>query len=399
MDFQYLIDRGCISMTSHPEGFKEYISKPRTFYIGFDPTADSLHIGHLFQIVNMYRLTQMGHKPICIIGGGTAVIGDPSGRTEMRKMMTPEILEGNRKALQAQVQKLLKMDNVEFLNNADWLLSLKYLEFMRDYGVHFKINELIKKDIYKERLDREEGLTMFELNYICLQSYDFLHLFRNYDCTLQLGATDQWSNILGGVELIKKAEGKEAYAAVSPLLIRSDGKKMGKSEGGAVWLDATKTSPYELYQYYINIPDADVENFLRVFTFLEMEKIQELVKDPRFAKKVLAEEVVTFVHGKEEAEKAKNMSESLFGGGSGNLDDLESYKIKSEFVVDGKLDLVNFLADSGILKSKREARDLLASGGIYIEDVQVDRTHYDVSNLKNEFLLRVGKKKYYKVLI
>jgi tyrosyl-tRNA synthetase len=341
----------------------------------------------------------MGHKPICIIGGGTAVIGDPSGRTEMRKMMTPEILEGNRKALQAQVQKLLKMDNVEFLNNADWLLSLKYLEFMRDYGVHFKINELIKKDIYKERLDREEGLTMFELNYICLQSYDFLHLFRNYDCTLQLGATDQWSNILGGVELIKKAEGKEAYAAVSPLLIRSDGKKMGKSEGGAVWLDATKTSPYELYQYYINIPDADVENFLRVFTFLEMEKIQELVKDPRIAKKVLAEEVVTFVHGKEEAEKAKNMSESLFGGGSGNLDDLESYKIKSEFVVDGKLDLVNFLADSGILKSKREARDLLASGGIYIEDVQVDRTHYDVSNLKNEFLLRVGKKKYYKVLI
>jgi tyrosyl-tRNA synthetase len=381
-------------MTSHAKDIGEYLKQPRTFYIGFDPTADSLHAGHLFQIINMYRLAQMGHKPICIVGGGTAVIGDPSGRSEMRKMMTPEILESNKIALQNQVQKLLKIGNVEFLNNADWLLSLKYLEFMSQYGIHFKINELIKKDIYKERLEREEGLTMFELNYICLQSYDFLHLFRNYNCTLQLGATDQWSNILGGVELIKKVEGKDAYAMVSPLLTRSDGKKMGKSEGGALWLDPNKTSPYEFYQYFINIPDADVEKFLNVFTFLEDAEIKETLEDVRNAKKVLAKEVCKFVHGEDETRKAIEQSEALFGGNK-STENMESISA-TKFLVEGKLDLVSFLSDSGILKSKREAKDLLSAGGIYVNDEKVLENMLSVNG---EFLLRVGKKKYFKVIV
>lgn len=394
-----LIERGCITTVSHEKEIREHLNSPRIFYIGFDPTADSLHAGHLFQIMNMYRLAQAGHTPICIVGGGTAVIGDPSGRTEMRKMMTPEILESNKKALQTQVQHLLKMDNVKFINNADWLLGLKYLEFMKDYGVHFKINELIKKDIYRERLEREEGLTMFELNYICLQSYDFLHLFREFGCTLQLGATDQWSNILGGVELIRKAEGKEAYAAVSPLLVRSDGKKMGKSEGGAVWLDKNKTSSYELYQYFINIPDADVENFFRVFTFFELSEIQNILSgDIREAKKILAFEIVKFVHSEADANLAKEQSEALFSG-QGDLSNMESISADGESFKDGKLDLVNFLVEKEILSSKREARELLTQGGIYINDEKYTEFELSTENLDGEFLLRVGKKKYFKIKI
>lgn len=396
-----LKERGLIAAESHSGKVSEYLETgSRTFYIGFDPTADSLHIGHLFQLMNMYRLTQMGHKPICIIGGGTAMIGDPSGKTEMRKMMTREVLESNRQALQKQVGKLLRLPNVEFLNNADWLLSLNYLEFMRDYGIHFNVNELIKKDIYKERLEREEGLTVFELNYILLQSYDFLHLFRKYNCTIQLGAQDQWSNILGGVDLIRKTEGAEAYAVVSPLLVRSDGKKMGKSEGNAVWLDGEKTSPYDFYQYFINIPDADVSKFMKIFTFLDLSEIDTLVTDNIInAKKVLAYEVTKFVHSEEEAIKARETSNALFGAGTGDLENLETFNVQEKYLDGSVLNLVEFIAENEILKSKREVRDMLSSGAVYINDEKHVDLVLDLNTLtEKEFLLRIGKKKYYRVM-
>ena len=313
-----LKERGLIAQESHAGKVSEYLeSEPRVFYVGFDPTGDSLHVGHLAPLMAMYRLVKFGHKAICIIGGGTAMIGDPSGKTEMRKMMSKELLENNRLMLSKQMSKLLDMPEVTFLNNADWLLPLNYLEFMRDYGVHFNVGELIKKDIYKERMEKEEGLTVFELNYILLQSYDFLHLNREYSCTIQLGGSDQWSNILGGVDLIRKADKKECYAITWPLIARSDGKKMGKSEAGAVWLSKEKTSSYELYQYFINIPDADCEKFLKIFTLLEIPEIEKLVTENIInAKKVLAFEVVKFVHSLEDAESAKKTSEELFGSGA-----------------------------------------------------------------------------------
>jgi tyrosyl-tRNA synthetase len=396
---EILKERGLIAQESHAGKVADYLeSGPKTFYVGFDPTGESLHVGHLAAIMAMYRLVKFGHKAICIIGGGTAMIGDPSDKTEMRKMMTKELLEGNRKALSKQMTKLLDLPDVTFLNNADWLLPLNYLEFMREYGVHFNVGELVKKDIYKERLEREEGLTVFELNYILLQSYDYLHLYRNYDCTIQLGGSDQWSNILGGVDLIRKTEQKEVYAITWPLIARSDGKKMGKSESGAVWLDKNKTSPYELYQYWINIPDADALKFLKVFTLLETEEIEKLVSENIInAKKVLAYEITKFVHGEVEAEIARETSEALFGGGKSNLENLETHEVDSEFIVNGKLNLVEFLTAKEILKSKREARDLIESGGVYIDDIAVKGQSVEID--KKEFLLRIGKKKYYKILV
>jgi len=387
---EILKERGLIAQESHAGKVADYLdTESRTFYVGFDPTGDSLHVGHLAAIMAMYRLVKFGHKAICIIGGGTAMIGDPSDKTEMRKMMTKEMLEGNRKALSKQMTKLLDLPDVTFLNNADWLLPLNYLEFMREYGVHFNVGELVKKDIYKERLEREEGLTVFELNYILLQSYDYLHLYRNYDCTIQLGGSDQWSNILGGVDLIRKTEQKEVYAITWPLIARSDGKKMGKSESGAVWLDKNKTSPYELYQYWINIPDADALKFLKVFTLLETEEIEKLVSENIInAKKVLAFESTKFVHGQVEAEIARETSEALFGGGKSNLENLETHEVGAEYIVDGKINLVDFLVAMEILKSKREVRDLIESGGVYIDDVAVKEQTVELD--KKEFLLRMN---------
>ncbi len=396
---EILKERGLIAQESHAGKVADYLeSGSRTFYVGFDPTGDSLHVGHLAAIMAMYRLVKFGHKAICIIGGGTAMIGDPSDKTEMRKMMTKELLESNRKALAKQMTKLLDLPEVTFLNNADWLLPLNYLEFMREYGVHFNVGELIKKDIYKERLSREEGLTVFELNYILLQSYDYLVLNREYDCTVQLGGSDQWSNILGGVDLIRKTEQKEVYAITWPLIARSDGKKMGKSESGAVWLSAEKTSPYELYQYWINVPDADAEKFLKVFTLLETPEIEKIVSENIInAKKVLAYEITKFVHGETESNLARETSEALFGGGAKvDLDSLETFKVDPGFInVDDKINLLEFLVYKNILKSKREVRDLLEGGGIYVDDVVVTESLVD----KKDFLLRVGKKKYFKVTV
>ena len=395
-----LKERGLIAQESHQNKISDYLeSGAKTFYVGFDPTGDSLHVGHLAAILCIHRLISFGHKAICIVGGGTAIIGDPSNKTEMRKMMTAEQIEHNRLSLAAQMSKLLKLNDVTFLNNADWLLSLNYLEFMRDYGIHFKVNEMIKNDIYKNRLDREDGLTVFELNYLLLQSYDYLYLYKKYNCTVQIGGSDQWSNILGGVDLIKKVEKKEVYALTWPLIARSDGKKMGKSESGAVWLNSEKTGPYEFYQYWLNVPDTDVERFFKVFTFLEIENIENIMtNDIREAKKVLAYEVTAYIHGADEANKARESSEVLFGGKDAALENFEEHLfLKSDFKND-KVNVIDIMIKIGATKSKREARDLVSSGGVYVDGVKTEDTEILLTD-KESFLLRVGKKKYFKIVL
>lgn len=391
--------RGLIAQESHDGKVTDYFEGgSRTFYVGFDPTADSLHVGHLAAVMAMYRLVHAGHRAICLLGGGTAMIGDPSGKTEMRQLMTPELLELNRLALAKQMAELLKIENVTFVNNGDWLLPLNYLNFMRDYGVHFKVNEMIKNEIYKGRLDREEGLTVFELNYLLLQSYDYLHLFRTENCTIQLGGSDQWANILGGVDLVKKCEGKEVYAITWPLVARSDGKKMGKSESGTVWLDENKTSPYELYQWWINVPDSDVAKFLKIFTFLELEEIETAVANNIIeAKKTLAFEVTKFVHGSEKAWSAKEQSEDLFE--KGNLENAPEVAVEKSLLEGEQINLLEILTASEILESKNKAREMINSGAVSVNDVKVDV--FEIANpLKNnqELTVRVGKKKYYKIV-
>jgi tyrosyl-tRNA synthetase len=397
---QTLKDRGLIAQESHDGKVAQYLeSGSRTFYVGFDPTADSLHVGHLAAIMAMYRLVHAGHKAICLLGGGTAMIGDPSGKTEMRKLMTPELLESNRLGLTKQMSHLLKIENVDFVNNADWLLPLNYLNFMRDYGVHFKVNEMIKNEIYKGRLDREEGLTVFELNYLLLQSYDYLHLYRTQDCTIQLGGSDQWANILGGVDLVKKCEGKEVYALTWPLVARSDGKKMGKSESGTVWLDETKTSVYELYQWWINVPDADVSKFLKIFTMLELDEIEKIVVNNIIeAKKTLAFEVTRFVHGEEKAWEAKEQSESLFE--KGDFENAPAVEIDASLVAGENVNLLEILTSTNILESKSKAREMISSGAISVNDEKIGE--FEIQNpfkQNKDFVVRVGKKKYYKIIV
>lgn len=393
-----LKNRGLIAQESHSGKIEEYLEQgSRTFYVGFDPTADSLHIGHLAAIMCMYRLVSAGHKAICVVGGGTAMIGDPSEKTEMRKMMSMEELEHNRLALSKQVSKLLAVENVTFLNNAEWLLPLNYLNFMREYGIHFKVNEMIKNDIYKNRLSREEGLTVFELNYLLLQSYDYLYLHRKYDCTIQLGGSDQWANILGGVDLIRRTEGKEVYAITWQLIARSDGKKMGKSESGAIWLDKAKTSAYDFYQWWVNIPDADVEKFLNVFTFFEIDKISNLVKDNIIdVKKILAYEVTKFVHGELEAQEVKNQSQKIFE--EGNIENAPEVKISKTLLIGEVLNVLDIIVATQLVTSKSKVRDLVSGGGLYINDIRIDKLEIDRKTIKEGFVLRIGKKKYYKIV-
>ena len=393
-----LKNRGLIAQESHSGKVAEYLEQEsRTFYVGFDPTADSLHIGHLAAIMCMYRLVSAGHKAICVVGGGTAMIGDPSEKTEMRKMMSMEELEYNRMALSKQVSKLLAVENVTFLNNAEWLLPLNYLNFMREYGIHFKVNEMIKNDIYKNRLSREEGLTVFELNYLLLQSYDYLYLHRKYGCTIQLGGSDQWANILGGVDLIRRTEGKEVYAVTWQLIARSDGKKMGKSESGAIWLDKAKTSAYDFYQWWVNIPDDDVEKFLNVFTFLEIDKISNLVKDNIIdAKKILAYEVTKFVHGEFEAQEVKNQSQKIFT--EGNIENAPEVKISKTLLIGDVLNILDIIVATQLVTSKSKVRDLISGGGLYINDIRIDTSEIDRKTIDEGFVLRIGKKKYYKIV-
>ncbi len=399
-----LKERGAIEHISDEAGLtKSLQAGPVTFYIGFDPTGESFHVGHLVQILTMMRLKQAGHNPIAILGGGTAMVGDPSGKTETRQMISAETIENNRVKLHAQMSKILGGD-VQFINNADWLTKLNYIEFLRDVGKHFTINEMIKTETYKRRLEEQEALSFIEFNYQLLQAYDFTVLNDKYGCTLQLGGSDQWGNIAAGITLNRKMRGATVYGVTTPLVTTANGKKMGKTEKGAVWLDPEKTSAYELYQYMVNTDDRDVVSFLNLFTFLSMNEIAELSKlsgaDIRKAKEVLAYEVTKIVHGEAEAESAKKSSAGAVGAG-GDTDAIPSVEV-SKADLDAGIPAAELFFTSGLAESKTKATALIEQGGAYVNDVRIDDPKALITSaaLKDgSILLRQGKKSYRKVVV
>lgn len=398
-----LRERGFIQQLTHEDEIAELLAKEKvTFYIGFDPTADSLHVGHFVGMMVMAHMQRDGHRPVCLIGGGTTMVGDPSGKTDMRKMMTQNDIACNGERFKKQMQRFIDFSDGKALlfNNADWLLNLNYIQFLRDIGVHFSVNRMLTAECFKQRMDR--GLSFLEFNYMLMQAYDFLELNRRCDCVMQMGGDDQWSNILAGADLIRRKEGKPAYGITFTLLTTSDGRKMGKTEKGALWLDPEKTSPYNFYQYWRNIDDADVEKCLALLTFMPMTEVRRLgaLKDKEIntAKKILAFEVTKLIHGVEEAEKAQQATEALFNG-AGTLDNVPTVSISSNMIGSKLLDV---LAATKIVSSKSEGRRLIQQGGLYINDTNV--TDLDVlltaDLLKgNSLLIRKGKKTYYRLLV
>lgn len=382
------------------ELYQKLGSESMVFYIGFDPTADSLHVGHYVQLVAMKHMQDAGHKPIILIGGGTAMIGDPSGRTDMRSMMTRQTIEKNCEAFKKQMSKFVRFDGKNaaiMVNNADWLLNLNYIEFLREIGVHFSVNKMLTAECFKQRM--EKGLTFLEFNYMLMQSYDFLVLNRKYNCSLQLGGDDQWANILAGADLIRKKEAKPSYAMTFALLTTSEGKKMGKTAKGALWLDAEKTPPYDFYQYFRNIDDLDVEKCLKLLTFLPISDIEELTRynDERInkAKEALAYEVTKLIHGEKAAEAAQAQAKAAF---SGDSEKMPTVTIKKET---GRR-IADILCEAGIAPSKSEAKRLILGGGVFVEDTQVSDILYEVpENLFNtgEFVIHKGKKVHVKVVV
>jgi tyrosyl-tRNA synthetase len=398
-----LKERGFLHQLTHEEEIAELLDKEKiTFYIGFDPTADSLHVGHFLGMMVMAHMQRAGHRPICLIGGGTAMVGDPSGKTDMRKMMTMETIQQNGECFKKQMRRFIDFsdDKALMLNNADWLLQLNYVGMLRDVGASFSVNRMLTADCYKQRLER--GLTFLEFNYMIMQAYDFLELHRQTGCVMQMGGADQWSNILAGADLIRRKESKPAYGLTFTLLTTSDGRKMGKTEKGALWLDPEKTSPYDFYQYWRNVDDADVQKCLALLTFLPMEEVRRLgaLKDQEIntAKKVLAYEVTQLVHGKEEADKAQQAAEALFGG-AGALDNAPTLSISREMIGSK---LVDVLAAAGIFASKGEARRLIQGGGLYVADVKVADPEAvldaDVFE-RDSVLIRKGKKSYHRLVL
>lgn len=398
-----LKERGYIAQLTHEKEIEELLATEKiTFYIGFDPTADSLHVGHFLGMMVMAHMQRAGHRPICLIGGGTAMIGDPTGKSDMRKMMTPEIIRQNGEAFKVQMQKFIDFtDNKALmLNNADWLLDLNYVQVLREIGVHFSVNRMLTAECFKQRLER--GLSFLEFNYMLMQAYDFLELYKQTGCVMQLGGDDQWSNILAGVDLIRRKESKPAFGLTFTLLTTSDGRKMGKTEKGALWLDPEKTSPYEFYQYWRNIDDADVAKCLALLTFLPMDEVRRLGdlrdKEINIAKTALAFEVTKLIHGSEEAEKAKQAAEALFGG-AGALDNAPKVSITEDIVGSKLLDI---LASTGIIASKGEGRRLITQGGLYIgNDKVADQEMNLTADLFTDksLLLRKGKKNYIRIVI
>ncbi len=395
-----LRERGFLAqITFEDDLYKALEQGPVTFYNGFDPTADSLHIGHYIPIMAMSHMQKAGHRPLALMGGGTAMVGDPSGKTELRKMMTKETIAGNVMGIQKQMARFLDFSDGKamIVNNADWLLDLNYIDFLRDVGALFSVNRMLTAECYKQRL--EKGLTFLEFNYMLMQSYDFLKLFHEYGCVLQTGGDDQWSNMLSGADLIRRKEGKDAFALTFKLLLTSDGRKMGKTEKGALWLDPNKTSPYEFYQYWRNIDDADVEKCLGLLTFLPMDEVRRLgalqgaeIND---AKRVLAYEVTKLVHGEEEAEKAQQAAASLFGGGARSGSVPTTLVNPKDLAEDSRL--LTWVANCGLCASKGEARKLIAAGGLYIGDEKVTDINAAITpeQLEGEgLLLRKGKKSY-----
>lgn len=403
--YDLLQERGFIAQVTHEDEIKKLLSeKSVTFYIGFDPTADSLHVGHFLQLMVMAHMQQAGHRPIVLIGGGTALVGDPSGKNDMRKMMTREIVQHNVERFKTQISRFIDFSNDRaiMVDNGDWLLGLNYVEFLRDVGVHFSVNRMLTAECFKSRM--EKGLTFLEFNYMLMQSYDFLVLNRKYDCQMELGGDDQWSNILGGLELVRKSDGKSVYGMTFTLLTTSEGKKMGKTESGAVWLDPGKTTPYEFYQYWRNIDDNDVEKCLALLTFLPMDEVRRLgaLTDAGInqAKAILAYEVTKIVHGEAEALKAKDAAEAIFGG-KGNSENIPFIEVKAADLEAG-IKITDLLLLAELTPSKSEARRAVQQGGVSLNDNKITSFDYTVGNgdlADGEIMLQKGKKSFVKIKV
>jgi len=416
--------RGFVDSFTDEGGLYEYLSTSRSCYIGFDPTASSLHVGSLVPIMALSHMQKAGHKPIVLVGGGTGMIGDPSGKTEMRNMLTVEKVDENKKSIKAQLAKFISFDSdgALLLDNADWLLNINYIEFLRDVGRFFSINRMIKMESYKTRMESETGLSFLEFNYTIMQAYDFNILSQKYDCRLQMGGSDQWGNIVAGIDLIRRIQQKEAYGLTFPLVTTSSGGKMGKTEKGAVWLDPDKTSPYEYFQFWINTEDGDVKRFLSLFTFLPMEEIVAVEKltgkDLNPAKVILAFETTKLVHGEDEAVKAYMASASMFGlkdlpemllpsstiNRKANVAKVESLPTSeiSEVKLNSGVTFLELFVESGLCKSKSDARRLISQGGAYFNDLRVTNLSDNVkesSFVNGELLLRAGKKRYYRFIL
>ncbi len=401
--YEELVARGLIAQVTNEDEIKEMINNGKAvFYIGFDPTADSLHVGHFMALCLMKRLQMAGNRPIALIGGGTAMIGDPSGKTDMRKMMTTEIIQHNVDCFKKQMSKFIEFGEGKamMVNNADWLLDLNYMDVLREIGPHFSVNRMLTAECYKQRM--EKGLTFLEFNYMIMQSFDFYTLFQKYDCNMQFGGDDQWSNMLGGTELIRRKLGKDAHAMTINLLLNSEGKKMGKTESGAVWLDAEKTSPYEFFQYWRNVSDADVIKCLKMLTFLPLEEIEAMEKWEgsalNKAKEILAFELTQLVHGTEEAQKAKEAATALFAGGV-NSENMPTTVLLDEQFIDGGIDILTLLVTAGMTASKSEARRAVEQGGVSVNGNKVTdtKTVYPKSAFTEEFIIKKGKKSFHKI--
>ena len=403
--YDELVARGLIAQVTDEKEIKELINNGKaTFYIGFDPTADSLHVGHFMALCLMKRLQMAGNKPIVLIGGGTAQIGDPSGRTDMRQMMTTETINHNVECFKKQMSRFIDFGEGKaiMVNNADWLMDLNYVDVLREVGAHFSVNRMLTAECYKQRM--EKGLSFLEFNYMIMQSYDFYTLFQKYGCNMEFGGDDQWSNMLGGTELIRRKLGKDAYAMTINLLLNSEGKKMGKTQSGAVWLDPNKTTPFEFYQYWRNVSDADVLKCIRMLTFLPLEEIDKMESwegaQLNEAKEILAFELTKLVHGEEEATKAKEASHALFAGGANNAN-MPTVTVTAEDFPDEELDIISVLVKAGLCDSRGDGRRNIQQGGVSVADEKVTdiSTKYTLDDFKGEgLIIRRGKKKFAKVI-
>ncbi len=403
--YEELVARGLIAQVTDEEGIREMINNGKaTFYIGFDPTADSLHVGHFMALCLMKRLEMAGNKPIALIGGGTAMIGDPSGRTDMRSMMTKETIDHNCECFKKQMSRFIEFGEGKamMVNNADWLLNLNYVEFIRDIGGCFSVNNMLRAQCFKQRM--EKGLSLLEFNYMPMQSYDFYYLYQHYGCNMQFGGNDQWSNMLGGTELIRRKLGKDAHAMTITLLLNSEGKKMGKTAKGAVWLDPNKTSPFDFYQYWRNVEDADVLKCIRMLTFLPLEQIDEMDKwegsELNKAKEILAYELTALVHGSEEADKAKAAAQALFGAGSDDSN-MPTTELTADQLTDGKIAILDLMLACGLIPSKGEGRRLVQQGGVVVNDEKVANIDvcYTAEQLAEGLKIRKGKKVFHKAVL
>ena len=403
--YDELVARGLIAQVTDEEEIRELVNQGKaTFYIGFDPTANSLHVGHFMALCLMKRLQMAGNKPIALIGGGTAHIGDPSGRTDMRSMMTAEQIQHNCDCFKKQMSRFIEFGEgkAQMVNNADWLLNLNYIDVLRDVGACFSVNNMLRAECYKQRM--EKGLSFLEFNYMIMQSYDFYHLYKEYGCNMQFGGDDQWSNMLGGTELIRKKLGKDAYAMTITLLLNSEGKKMGKTVGGAVWLDPQKTSPYDFYQYWRNVDDKDVLKCIRMLTFLPLEEIDKMDEwegsQLNTAKEILAYELTKLVHGEEEAEKAQATARAVFSG-AGSHENMPTTTLTANNFTDGKIGVLDMMLTAGLIPSKGEGRRLVQQGGVSINDEKITDPTYSLSvaDFTNEIILKKGKKVFNKFIV